>query len=132
MKYSKFFEDELTLENLSRHQLQAMCRVLDLPPMGMDSFLRFSLRMKLKRLKMDDNVSICVNVRHLIMDEENLLQSNLNCKLCFDKLLKGGEYNFFISSVVDKLWMVEIRVLGLSFSKGLDIMKLVKFENKTH
>nr|XP_034327431.1 mitochondrial proton/calcium exchanger protein isoform X2 [Crassostrea gigas] len=54
MKYSKFFEDELTLENLSRPQLQAMCRVLDLQPMGMDGFLRFSLRMKLKRLKMDD------------------------------------------------------------------------------
>lgn len=57
MKYSKFFEDELTLENLSRPQLQAMCRVLDLQPMGMDGFLRFSLRMKLKRLKMDDVVS---------------------------------------------------------------------------
>ena len=57
VKYAKFFEDELTLENLSRQQLQAMCRVLDLPPMGMDSFLRFSLRMKLKRLKIDDNVS---------------------------------------------------------------------------
>lgn len=54
VKYSKFFEDELTLENLSRPQLQAMCRVLDLQPMGMDGFLRFSLRMKLKRLKMDD------------------------------------------------------------------------------
>lgn len=54
VKYSKFFEDELTLENLSRQQLQAMCRVLDLQPMGMDGFLRFSLRMKLKRLKMDD------------------------------------------------------------------------------
>ncbi|XP_062602433.1 mitochondrial proton/calcium exchanger protein-like isoform X2 [Saccostrea cucullata] len=56
MKFSKFFEDELTLENLNRQQLQAMCRILDLPPMGMDSFLRFSLRMKLKRLKLDDKM----------------------------------------------------------------------------
>ncbi|KAL5021304.1 hypothetical protein ScPMuIL_000459 [Solemya velum] len=56
LKFSKLFEDEITLDNLSRAQLQALCRVLELPTIGMDNFLRFQLRLKLRQLKADDKV----------------------------------------------------------------------------
>lgn len=56
LKFSKLFEDEITLDNLSRLQLQALCRVLLLPIIGTDNFLRFQLRMRLRQLKTDDKM----------------------------------------------------------------------------
>ncbi|GAB1599000.1 mitochondrial proton/calcium exchanger protein-like [Argonauta hians] len=56
LKFSKLFEDEITLDNLSRLQLQALCRVLMLPVIGTDNFLRFQLRMRLRQLKTDDKM----------------------------------------------------------------------------
>ena len=58
MKFSKLFEDEITLDSLSRQQLIALCRVLDIQTFGTTNFLRFLLRMKLRRLAADDKVSI--------------------------------------------------------------------------
>lgn len=46
----------MTLDNLSRPQLQALCKVLELPTLGTDAFLQFQLRMKLRQLKADDKV----------------------------------------------------------------------------
>lgn len=57
LKFAKLFEDEITLDNLSRKQLQAVCRVLNVQPIGIDAFLRFQLDMKLRQLKADDKVS---------------------------------------------------------------------------
>lgn len=54
LKYSKLFEDEITLDSLSRPQLTALCRLLELRPIGPNNVLRFQLRMKLRRLKADD------------------------------------------------------------------------------
>ncbi|CAD6204013.1 GSCOCG00009834001-RA-CDS, partial [Cotesia congregata] len=56
MKFSKLFEDELTLDSLSRQQLVALCRVLDIQTLGTSNFLRFLLRMKLRNLAADDRV----------------------------------------------------------------------------
>lgn len=56
LKFSKFFEDELTLDNLSRQQLVALCRLLELQTMGTNNFLNFQLRMRLRSLKADDKV----------------------------------------------------------------------------
>lgn len=56
LKFSKLFEDEITLDNLSRLQLQALCRVLLLPIIGTDNFLCFQLRMRLRQLKTDDKM----------------------------------------------------------------------------
>jgi LETM1 and EF-hand domain-containing protein 1 len=59
MKYSSLFENELTLENLSRQQLIALCQILDvstlanIPP---NHLLRFQLRMKIRSLEADDQV----------------------------------------------------------------------------
>lgn len=56
MRFSKFFEDEITLDSLSRSQLIALCRVLEVQTLGTDNFLRFQLRMKLRSLAADDKM----------------------------------------------------------------------------
>lgn len=56
LKFSKLFEDEITLDSLSRQQLVALCRVLEIQPIGTNNVLRFQLRMKLRSLKADDQV----------------------------------------------------------------------------
>lgn len=65
MKFSKLFEDEITLDSLSRQQLIALCRVLDVQTLGTTNFLRFLLRMKLRSLAADDRVSNRAVVFHL-------------------------------------------------------------------
>ncbi|XP_022097752.1 mitochondrial proton/calcium exchanger protein-like isoform X2 [Acanthaster planci] len=56
IKFSKLFEDELTLDNLNRQQLTALCRLLRLQPVGTNNFLRFQLRMQLRSLMADDKM----------------------------------------------------------------------------
>ena len=54
LKYSALFENEITLDNLQRPQLIALCQLLELQPMGTNNFLRFQIRMQLRSLKADD------------------------------------------------------------------------------
>ena len=56
MKFSKLFEDEITLDSLSREQLSAICKVLEVPTIGTSPLLRFQLRMKLRSLAADDRM----------------------------------------------------------------------------
>lgn len=62
LKFSKLFEDEITLDSLSRAQLVALCRVLDIQTLGTTNFLRFLLRMKLRSLAADDRVIFYSNL----------------------------------------------------------------------
>lgn len=55
-KFSKLFEDELTLDNLSMVQLRALCRLLGISKLGTPELLRFRLQLKLRELKADDRV----------------------------------------------------------------------------
>lgn len=54
LKYSKLFEDEITLDSMTRQQLVACCRLLELKPLGTNAFLRYQLKTRLKALKADD------------------------------------------------------------------------------
>jgi LETM1 and EF-hand domain-containing protein 1 len=56
VKFSKLFEDEITLDNMTRGQLVALCRLLELTPLGTNNFLKFQLEMKVRQLKTDDRV----------------------------------------------------------------------------
>ena len=56
MKFAKLFEDEITLDNLTRQQLRACCTMLGITPIGTDALLRFLLEMKLRGLLADDKV----------------------------------------------------------------------------
>uniref|UniRef100_A0A096MBL4 Leucine zipper and EF-hand containing transmembrane protein 2 n=1 Tax=Poecilia formosa TaxID=48698 RepID=A0A096MBL4_POEFO len=56
VRFSKLFEDELTLEHLERPQLVALCKLLELQPIGTNNLLRFQLMMKLRAIKSDDEM----------------------------------------------------------------------------
>lgn len=56
IKFSKMFEDDFTLDGLSREQLVAMCKYLSLPAFGTDPFLRWLIHRKLKQIRDDDKV----------------------------------------------------------------------------
>ncbi len=56
VRFSKLFEDELTLEHLERPQLVALCKLLELQPIGTNNLLRFQLMMQLRTIKADDEV----------------------------------------------------------------------------
>jgi len=69
-KFSKLFDDELTLDNLERIHLSNMCKFLGLQSFGSDEFLRQRLRDYIRKVKKDDR---------MIKDEglENLEESEL-------------------------------------------------------
>ena len=69
LKFSKLFEDEITLDSLSRPQLVALCRLLELQPIGTNNFLRFQLRMKLRSLRADDQMIYSEGVENLTVPE---------------------------------------------------------------
>jgi LETM1 and EF-hand domain-containing protein 1, mitochondrial len=54
IEMAKLFRDDLTLANITRPQLLALCRYMNLQTYGTDSFLRFQLRTKLRNIKEDD------------------------------------------------------------------------------
>jgi len=54
IRFSKYFQDELTLDNLPRTQLVNLCKYMSIPSYGSDPFLRFQLRHKIRSLKEDD------------------------------------------------------------------------------
>ncbi|XP_068132295.1 mitochondrial proton/calcium exchanger protein isoform X2 [Hyperolius riggenbachi] len=56
LRFSKLFEDELTLDNMSRPHLVALCKLLELQSIGTNNFLRFQLTMKLRSVKADDKL----------------------------------------------------------------------------
>ncbi|XP_042877628.1 mitochondrial proton/calcium exchanger protein-like [Penaeus japonicus] len=56
LKFSKLFQDEITLDSLSRPQLVALCKLLEMQPFGTNNFLRFQLRLKLRNLAADDRI----------------------------------------------------------------------------
>lgn len=56
MKFSKLFEDEITLDSLQRPHLIALCKVLNASTIGTSAMLRFNLKMKLRTLAADDKM----------------------------------------------------------------------------
>ncbi|KAL7435259.1 hypothetical protein ACHAXM_004554 [Skeletonema potamos] len=54
IRFSKYFADNLTLDNMGRMQLINMCKYMGIPPYGNDNLLRFQLRHRIRLLKDDD------------------------------------------------------------------------------
>ncbi|XP_057358039.1 mitochondrial proton/calcium exchanger protein isoform X3 [Manis pentadactyla] len=69
MRFSKLFEDELTLDNLTRPQLVALCKLLELQSIGTNNFLRFQLTMRLRSIKADDKLIAAEGVDSLNVKE---------------------------------------------------------------
>jgi LETM1 and EF-hand domain-containing protein 1 len=72
MKYSSLFENELTLDNLTRQQLIALCQILDVSTLGNippNHILRFQLRMRIRNLEADDKVILKEGLDTLTIEE---------------------------------------------------------------
>ncbi|XP_047317004.1 mitochondrial proton/calcium exchanger protein-like [Impatiens glandulifera] len=54
--FAKLFNDELTLDNISRPRLVNMCKYMGINPFGTDAYLRFMLRKRLQWIKKDDRL----------------------------------------------------------------------------
>jgi LETM1 and EF-hand domain-containing protein 1 len=74
------FEDELTLENLSRPQLVSMCKYMGMNAFGTDNYMRFQIRSKMRQLHTDDQLIFFEGVDTLSVSE---LQ-----KACADRGIK--------------------------------------------
>ncbi|XP_047447194.1 LETM1 domain-containing protein LETM2, mitochondrial [Mugil cephalus] len=69
VRFSKLFEDELTLEHLERPQLVALCKLLELQPIGTNNLLRFQLMMQLRTIKADDEMIAAEGVAAMSVSE---------------------------------------------------------------
>lgn len=54
--FAKLFNDELTLDNISRPRLINMCKYMGIQTYGTDKYLRYMLRRKLEEIKNDDKL----------------------------------------------------------------------------
>ncbi|KAH7542144.1 hypothetical protein FEM48_Zijuj02G0042100 [Ziziphus jujuba var. spinosa] len=54
--FAKLFNDELTLDNISRPRLVNMCKYMGIRPYGTDAYLRYQLRKRLREIKTDDRM----------------------------------------------------------------------------
>ncbi|KAL2330138.1 hypothetical protein Fmac_017719 [Flemingia macrophylla] len=54
--FAKLFNDELTLDNISRPRLVNMCKYMGISPYGTDTYLRYMLRKRLQEIKKDDQL----------------------------------------------------------------------------
>lgn len=75
IRFSKLFEDDITLDSLNRPQLMALCKLLELQPLGPTPFLRFQLRTRLRSLIADDKIIMKEGIANL-----NTLELQQACK----------------------------------------------------
>jgi LETM1 and EF-hand domain-containing protein 1 len=69
IKVCKIFKDDLTLDNLSRPQLVAICRYMNLSSFGTDNFLRYQVRLRMRQIKRDDRAISFEGVNSLSVPE---------------------------------------------------------------
>lgn len=67
--FAKLFNDELTLDNISRPRLVNMCKYMGISPFGTDAYLRYMLRKRLQRIKADDKLIQAEGVESLSEEE---------------------------------------------------------------
>jgi len=66
---ARLFDDDLTLDNLSRPQLVSMCRYMGINAFGTDNFLRGTIRTRLLTLRRDDQLILGEGVDELSTSE---------------------------------------------------------------
>lgn len=54
IRVAKLFNDDVTLDNLSRPQLVSMCRYMNINAFGTDNFLKHQIRARLEKIRVDD------------------------------------------------------------------------------
>ncbi|WFD01764.1 LETM1 domain-containing protein ylh47 [Malassezia obtusa] len=56
IKVAKLFDEEMTLDNLTRPQLVSICRYMQVNAFGTDNYMRFQIRHAMNRIRRDDLV----------------------------------------------------------------------------
>ncbi len=69
IKVCKIFKDDLTLDNLSRPQLVAMARYMNLNAFGTDMLLRYQIRRRMRQIKLDDRAIAYEGIESLSVPE---------------------------------------------------------------
>jgi len=69
LRFAKLFSDEITLDNITRPQLVAMCRYMGLSEYGGDALLRYRLNSKIRKIKADDRLIAWEGVKSLTTEE---------------------------------------------------------------
>lgn len=69
IKVCKIFKDDLTLDNLSRPQLVAICQYMNLNSFGTDAMLRYNIRHRMRQIKRDDRAIFYEGVESLSVPE---------------------------------------------------------------
>lgn len=67
--FSRYFRDDLLLDNMARPQLVTLCRYMGLTPYGSDNFLIFQLRSKFRSIQADDQRILWEGVHSLEYEE---------------------------------------------------------------
>jgi len=76
VRVAKLFDDELTLDNLSRPQLVSICRYMGVNAFGTDNYLKYQIRNRIEHLKKDDRLIHAEGVDSLSTSElQNACQS---------------------------------------------------------
>jgi LETM1 and EF-hand domain-containing protein 1 len=65
IKFCKLFTDDITLDNVGRLQLVNLCRLLDIPVVGPDSFLKYRLIERMRAIRADDRMIATEGVESL-------------------------------------------------------------------
>ncbi|CAF1068918.1 unnamed protein product [Adineta steineri] len=69
VEFSSRFSHKLTIDNLDRSQLTALCKLFNLSFNGPKHYLRYKLRLKLYRLKNDDKLILNEGITNLNIEE---------------------------------------------------------------
>ncbi|KAK9239082.1 LETM1-like protein-domain-containing protein [Lipomyces kononenkoae] len=69
LSVSRMFKDDIVLDNLSRPQLVAMARYMNLPTFGTDMLLRYQIRHRMRQTKRDDRAIDYEGVESLSVTE---------------------------------------------------------------
>ncbi|KAI5961778.1 hypothetical protein CANMA_003755 [Candida margitis] len=80
IQVARLFKNDQVLDNLSRHQLVAMCKYMSLRPFGTDSILRYQIRHRLLTIIKDDKVIDYEGVESLSIPELQMACSQRGIK----------------------------------------------------
>ncbi|KAJ5917819.1 LETM1 domain-containing protein mdm28 [Penicillium verhagenii] len=80
VKVCKIFKDDMTLDNLSRPQLVAICRYMNLNTFGTDAMLRYTIRHRMRQIKRDDRAIYYEGVESLSVPELQMASASRGIK----------------------------------------------------
>ncbi|KAK9463780.1 LETM1 domain-protein mdm28, mitochondrial [Lipomyces oligophaga] len=136
IKVCRLFKDDVVLDNLSRPQLVAMARYLNLSSFGTDVFLRYQIRNRMRQIKRDDRAidyegvdslsvpelqSACqsrgikshgVSPARLRIDLQYWLELRLRQRVPSTLLLLSAAYNYSFSETFETIYDSLLAVLS--------------------